>query len=100
MKVAVVIGLCLASSAAFADDCGQILRTHGFLSRAQFQCGFKDYDAALMASAKACSAETPPAEAKKALLSGMENFDSNERQAGHAKVCSYLESKYPAFRSN
>jgi hypothetical protein len=69
------------------EDCHKTLRIHGFLSRAQFQCGFADYSAVMMSSAKRCFAEEGEASSRDDVEAGMKLFDAETRTRGHAREC-------------
>ena len=85
----------LLSMSAFAQDgqqgrCAGILKAHGFLSRAQFQCAFGYYSNAMIESARACAKNLAEAEAKQLLLQGMQTFDLDEKERGHAALCAQV----------
>jgi|SRR5271166_744120 len=68
-----------------SDDvgkCTEILKTHGFLSRAQFQCDFREYSQNMINAAKECSRLFKPAKVKELLMSGMRTFDERESEKG------------------
>jgi hypothetical protein len=99
-----IISLISLSSTARAqqstDDCESILKAHGFLSRAQFQCGFRDYSEEMMQSAARCSRGLKEADAKSLLRSGMSLFDRNEREKGHDALCKEILAKFPGMVRN
>jgi hypothetical protein len=68
-------------------ECVETLRMHGFLSRAQFQCGFKHYSSDLMNEAKACAHDMGDAQMRQQLLTGAKLFDRRERERGHKRLC-------------
>lgn len=72
------------------DSCAATIRTHGFMTRAQFQCGFRDYSTAMLKAAKDCAATMPPNESSALLKHGFENFDENERALGRTAICERL----------
>ena len=70
-----------------SSNCPQIIKTHGFLSRAEIQCGFRYYNNKIFQAAKDCTQPLPEATVKKLISSGFETFDRNERSRGRAMVC-------------
>jgi hypothetical protein len=85
--------LLLAVATARAQDqapqegsCDQTIETHGFLSRGQFQCGFRYYGGGMLEAARECSNHMPKAEARHWLESGMQRYDFNENKRGHAAI--------------
>lgn len=68
-------------------DCTTFMKTHGFLSRAQFQCGFSHYSDKLMQTARACAKRLDKSMLNSLLMSGMETFDRNEKERGHDQIC-------------
>jgi hypothetical protein len=76
-------------------SCDQTIETHGFLSRGQFQCGFRYYGGGMLESAKSCASRMPKAETDHWLLSGMNMYDYNEKKRGHAAMCASLLADFP-----
>jgi hypothetical protein len=83
-----------ATASRSGEDCNKTLRLHGFLSRAQFQCGFADYSEMMMSSAKRCFAEVGQAASNADLRSGMNLFDTKERAQGHAAECHAVATEF------
>lgn len=77
------------------DLCRRILKTHGMLSRAQFQCGFRYYGTEMFESAKECSSLFSDEEKKDILSYGMGIFDANEQERGRKKLCSDMLKDFP-----
>jgi hypothetical protein len=80
--------------------CPGILKTHGFLSRAQFQCKFQSYSRDMIDSASRCSKAMNDAEVKQLLRSGMDTFDRNEGERGHAALCRDILTDFPGVVRN
>jgi hypothetical protein len=77
------------------ETCVSIIKSHGFLSRAQFQCRFEYYSNEMIQEAKTCS-ETLPENEKRGLLKlGMQLFDHNEKERGHVQICEDNLSDFP-----
>jgi hypothetical protein len=76
-----VPGLKAASELA---QCERTLQTHGFLSRAQFQCHYRFYDSSMLQEAKACSAKLSEEKAKEIVMAGMRVFDRSALRHGYA----------------
>jgi hypothetical protein len=77
--------------------CENIMKTHGFLSRAQFQCGFRAYSNDMMASAKKCSQGMSEHLIQELLKSGMETFDRVEHERGHEQICQDILADFPGI---
>lgn len=75
-------------------SCEQTIETHGFLSRGQFQCGFRYYSEDMLGAARACTRQMSDAEAKRWLKSGMEMYDLNEGKRGHEAMCASLLANF------
>ncbi|MBV8914760.1 MAG: hypothetical protein JOZ05_17175 [Acetobacteraceae bacterium] len=82
---------------AAQSGCESILKAHGFLSRAQFQCNFGWYSREMMESARRCSQGMDEAQVRQLLASGMQTFDRNEQQKGHAAMCREVLANFPGM---
>ena len=76
-------------------SCINIIKTHGFLSRAQFQCGFNNYSNEMIQSAKTCSQNLAKDQIEESLKSGMQTFDRNEKERGHNQMCQDILRDFP-----
>jgi len=82
-------------------QCESIVRSHGFLSRAQFQCGFDRYSQQMIESARQCSRELAPARQTELLRDGMALFDYNEKVRGNRPdLCRSVLEDFPTVVSN
>jgi tetratricopeptide (TPR) repeat protein len=77
------------------EKCATIVRTHGFLSRAQFQCGFSYYSDEMLNAAKACTQMLSSDEMTASLRAGMQTFDRNETERGHDDLCQDIRKSFP-----
>lgn len=81
-----------------STPCSEIITLHGYLSRAQFQCGFKRYSEKMMTLAKNCSADYADDQVKNFLKIGMGAFDSDEQETGgRVKICEFFKDRYSEF---
>ena len=78
-------------------DCPTTIRTHGFLSRAQFQCGFASYSNEMMQAARACTQKVSASQMKEILAAGMQTFDRNEKAIGHTQLCRNILRDFANF---
>jgi CHAT domain-containing protein/tetratricopeptide (TPR) repeat protein len=78
-------------------DCAQLMKTHGFLSRAQFQCGFNDYSEDMMQTARICAKRLGESKVKAQLAGGMEVFDRNEQERGRVQLCKDVLASFPGM---
>jgi hypothetical protein len=63
-------------SSAAADECADIVKFQGFLTRAQSQCGYKFRSDSFQQKAKQCSDRTSQQQAEAITKAGMSTFDS------------------------
>ena len=77
------------------DECKEIIKTHGFLSRGQFECGFKKYSSEMLNEAKICSEIIKGKEQESILRKGMELFDENLKIRGKEKLCMDMKKDFP-----
>jgi hypothetical protein len=74
-------------SSAADDECADIVKFQGFLTRAQSQCGYKFRSDSFQQKAKQCASRTSQQQTDDINKAGMSSFDRNEQERGHAKVC-------------
>jgi len=75
--------------------CATTIQMHAFLSRAQFQCGYRYYSSEFLNGAKACARDMNEATTQKELSAGMKLFDTRERQRGHKRLCQEILRSFP-----
>jgi hypothetical protein len=90
-----VAGLVFSATAASAMDCGEFVKIHSFLSRAQFQCGFSKYSNNMMAQAKECGTNMNEAKLDESLAAGIKLFDTREAERGRKQMCSDVLKSFP-----
>jgi len=96
MRIAILAaGLITAATNASAMDCGEFVKIHSFLSRAQFQCGFSKYATNMMAQAKECGSTMSEAKLDEGLAAGIKLFDTREAERGHKQMCSDVLKSFP-----
>jgi hypothetical protein len=75
-----------------------IIYMRGYMSRAQFQCGFNGYNPAMIAMAAAAAKLMPSAEATQETLSGgMKSFDRSVAHSNLRSACAFVEKSFPTF---
>jgi len=78
--------------------CEQIVSVHGLLSRAQFECGYSEYNNELISdSAKCFQYELGDEYGKKVLMFGMKEFDRNVKKDGKNRTCNNLLKEFPEY---
>jgi hypothetical protein len=82
---------------AARGKCEKTLQMHGMLTRAQFQCGFSKYNAALIDEARTCAPVVGEANLEGLLREGMSLFDRHEKEAGRKVVCRSILADFPAY---
>ena len=80
---------------ALAQDCGTMIRMHAFASRAQFQCGFREYNPNVIEQAKTCGSQMTESERKSNITTGMQMFDELAQKVGQREACSDVLRKLP-----
>lgn len=97
--VFLVVALSVLSNQANASDketCKSIIKTHGMLTRGQFQCGFSQYNGEMTDSARECSSYFSEQEVTEIIKYGMELFDYNVEKRGSKKaMCNALLKEFP-----
>ena len=98
-KIIGAVLLCVAGTtgAQAVEDCALFMRAHGFASRAQFECGFSQYNEAVIAQARQCYPQLGEAKVKSNLMSGMRRFDEEARRRGKNKACAAVLKDFPTF---
>lgn len=76
---------------------GETLALHGFLSRAQMQCGFNGYSDRLMKAAIIAYHLFGETEAMKYVMAGAKHFDAEEAQIGRSSECATIAYKFSGF---
>lgn len=79
------------------EKCEKTVKMHGMLSRAQFQCGFSQYNVALIEEARSCAPVVGEADLEGLLREGMSLFDRHEKDRGHKVVCRSILADFPAY---
>ena len=79
------------------SSCEKLVRLHGMLSRAQFQCGYRSYNSALISQASECAKQVGDDKTKQKIESGMRDFDANEKERGHKGICAELLRAFPSY---
>jgi hypothetical protein len=77
--------------------CLKTLKTHAFLTRAQFQCGFGKYSSKLIEDARACLRVLTDVQVEEQIKSGMAFFDNQEKEKGHAQICEDILKDFPSY---
>ena len=79
-----------------AQDCRQIIVKHGYLSQAQFECDFADYDEALIAAAKKCTDSIGTGAANEALKEGMSTAIAEVQSVDEVSAwCASILERFP-----
>jgi hypothetical protein len=73
-----------------------VLKLHGFLSRAQFECGFRSYSQTMTDFAVAAAAQMPSERAVSVLMAdGMKSFDLGATQSSLRSACAAAAKAFP-----
>lgn len=78
--------------------CEKTVMAHGMLSRAQFECGYSQYDGELITdSAKCFKYELKGEHADEVLKFGMSIFDRKEQELGKQGACKFFLKQFPDY---
>jgi hypothetical protein len=77
--------------------CERVIRVHGMLTRAQFQCNFSKYNTILIDESRRCSPVVGEGNVEDLLRDGMALFDKNEKERGRKALCRSVLSEFPNF---
>ena len=78
--------------------CEQVVSLHGLLSRAQFQCGYSQYNQELIDDSRKCfEHELGQERGVEVLKFGMTEFDRNESERGKTLICNDLLKEFPEY---
>lgn len=90
-----------AKSTSDKDDltyCEKTVIAHGMLSRAQFECGYSQYNNELIQdSAKCFKDELGDKYGMEILKYGMTGFDHHVKELGKKGACSFFLKKFPDY---
>ena len=108
--ILVILSLLFGGSTVFAKEalkpangeqptyCEQVVSLHGLLSRAQFQCGYSQYNQELIDDSKKCfEHESGQERGLEVLKFGMAEFDRNESERGESVICTDLLKAFPEY---
>ena len=108
--ILVILSLLFGGSTVFAKEalkpvngeqptyCEQVVSLHGLLSRAQFQCGYSQYNQELIDDSKKCfEHELGQERGLEVLKFGMAEFDRNESERGESVICTDLLKAFPEY---
>lgn len=78
--------------------CEKTVIAHGMLSRAQFECGYSQYNQEMIDdSAKCFKHELKGADGDSALKFGMFIFDQKVKEVGKKNACSFYLKQFPDY---
>lgn len=78
--------------------CEKTVMAHGFLSRAQFECGYSQYsDELIIESGQCFKGELGDEYGTQVLKYGMTGFDHQAKKMGKKTACSYFLKKFPDY---
>lgn len=110
MKNIIILILLFLGSTVFAKEalkpangeqptyCEQVVSLHGLLSRAQFQCGYSQYNQELIDDSRKCFEHELGQERGLVILKfGMTEFDRNEAERGKILICNDLLKEFPEY---
>ncbi|ACS44126.1 hypothetical protein [Methylorubrum extorquens] len=88
-----LIGACV--QAASAVECRAFLQMHGLLRWAANQCAFKQYNPAVVETARECFDKVGSATASPLMFAGREQFERQAELRGRERFCAEIERRFP-----
>lgn len=78
--------------------CEQIVSVHGLLSRAQIECGYREYNEELISdSAKCFKHELGDKYGSEVLMFGMKEYDRHVKEDGKEFTCKYILKEFADY---
>jgi hypothetical protein len=94
------IAFTLCPTKSIAQSCPAMLRMHGFLSRAQFTCPFRNYSQELLTEVKSCASQLSQDQAVEEVAAGMNTFDIRAKEQGIKQLCKKIADDFSGQVSN
>lgn len=78
--------------------CEQVVSVHGLLSRAQIECGYREYNEELISdSAKCFKHELGDKYGSEVLMFGMKEYDRHVKEDGKEFTCKHILKEFPDY---
>lgn len=80
---------------AHADDCENLVKMDGLLSKARRECPFSYYNFRFQQASQICGEKTGEAQWKKLFAQGVSTFDGKASSMGKSALCQKLVKDFP-----
>lgn len=87
--------LSTATTLARADDCENLVKMDGLLSKARRECPFSYYNFRFQQASQMCAEKTGEASWKKLFAQGVSTFDGKASGMGKSALCAKLAKDFP-----
>jgi hypothetical protein len=87
--------LLMVSHSARANDCENLIKMDGLLSKARRECPFSYYNFRFQQSSQLCIEKTGETQWKKLFAQGASTFDSKASSMGKSALCQKLAKDFP-----
>ena len=91
----VLATLLIAALPARADDCENLIKMDGLLSKARRECPFSYYNFRFQQSSQLCGEKTGETQWKKLFAQGASTFDGKASSMGKSALCQKLAKDFP-----
>ena len=83
------------SNSTGADDCENLIKMDGLLSKARRECPFSYYNFRFQQSSQLCGEKTGETQWKKLFAQGASTFDGKATSMGKSALCQKLAKDFP-----
>ena len=83
------------SNSTRADDCENLIKMDGLLSKARRECPFSYYNFRFQQSSQLCGEKTGETQWKKLFAQGASTFDGKAKSMGKSALCQKLAKDFP-----
>jgi hypothetical protein len=80
-----------------ANHCSSLVKLHAFLTRAQFQCGYRYYSNEMLEQAQQCKEMLADKETQRTIDDGVVLFDRREKNVGRRALCRVILRDFPTI---
>ena len=87
--------LMTVSNSTGADDCENLIKMDGLLSKARRECPFSYYNFRFQQSSQLCGEKTGETQWKKLFAQGASTFDGKATSMGKSALCQKLAKDFP-----
>ena len=90
-----LISLTSFATPSYADDCENLIKMDGLLSKARRECPFSYYNFRFQQASQMCGEKTGESQWKKLFSQGAATFDGKASSMGKSALCAKLVKDFP-----